>query len=248
MEAGILILLTALVFAAALLYASVGHGGGSGYLAAMALVGIEPMLMKPTALALNVLVATIATIKFARAGFFSWNLFWPFAALSVPLAFVGGSLELPRLWYQPLVGVVLLYAAYRLARGKRPVTEGSLEPLPTGLALGAGALLGLLSGLTGVGGAIFLSPLLLLGGWATARTAAGVAAAFVLVNSISGLMGHVAYVAAPPDFLPLLAVAAVLGGWIGAEAGSRRLAPRIIIQLLALVLLVAGLKMIFTAA
>lgn len=245
MDIGILSLLVACVFLAALLYASVGHGGGSGYLAVMALIGIEPMLMKPTALALNVLVATIATVKFYRAGYFSWSLFWPFALLSVPFAFIGGSLTLSGAVYQPIVGAVLLYAAYHLAFKERRTIEESAPSLGKGWALAAGAVLGLLSGLTGVGGAIFLSPLLLLGGWATPRTTSGVAGAFVLVNSIAGLMGHVAYVAAPPGFLPFLAVAAVIGGWIGADVGSRRLAPRLILRLLAAVLVVAGFKMIF---
>lgn len=247
METGILILLVACIFGAALLYASVGHGGGSGYLAAMALIGIEPMLMKPTALALNVLVGTIGTIKFYRAGYFSWRLFWPFAVTSVPFAFIGGSIVLSAVVYQPIVGMVLLFAGYRLAFSKPATGDDQVTSVRKIWGLAAGVVIGLLSGLTGVGGAIFLSPLLLLGGWATPRTASGVAAAFVLVNSISGLMGHVSYVSAPPDFLPYVAAAAALGGWIGAELGSRRLAPRLILRLLAVVLLVAGLKMLLTA-
>lgn len=247
METGTLLLLIACVFAAALLYASVGHGGGSGYLAAMALIGIEPMLMKPTALALNVLVGTIATIKFYRAGCFSWRLFWPFAATSVPFAFLGGSVALPSYIYQPVVGLVLLFAGYRLVSGHAPETDEGLRGHPGFWALAIGALIGLLSGLVGVGGAIFLSPLLLLGRWATPRVTSGVSAAFVLVNSISGLIGHAAYVAAPPGFLPYVAAAAAIGGWIGSELGSRRLRPRLILRLLAVVLLVAGLKMIVPA-
>src|SRR5918999_1799004 len=110
------VLLTVLIFAAAILYSSVGHAGASGYLAAMALVGIAPEVMKPTALALNILVATIATVRFYRAGYFYWSALWPFTIGSVPLAFVGGAITLPGYLYKPAVGIVLLYAAYRLVR------------------------------------------------------------------------------------------------------------------------------------
>src|SRR5919112_3910511 len=110
------VLLTVLIFAAAILYSSVGHAGASGYLAAMALVGIAPEVMKPTALALNILVATIATVRFYRAGYFYWAAFWPFVIGSVPLAFVGGAITLPGYLYKPAVGLVLLYAALRLVR------------------------------------------------------------------------------------------------------------------------------------
>lgn len=228
-----------------MLYASVGHGGGSGYLAAMALVGVAPILMKPTALALNVLVASIAIWKFYRAGYFSWAIFWPFAILSVPLAYVGGTLALPADVYRPLVGVALLVAASLLVFRKKKEREAGSEVVPRGLALAAGAGIGFLSGLTGIGGGVYLSPLLVLSGWADPRVAAGIAALFILLNSIAGLLGHIAIVAAPPAFLPVLAVVAALGGWIGAHIGSRFAGPRQVTRLLALVLLIAGLKMVF---
>jgi hypothetical protein len=244
LEAGALAL-AALIFAAALLYSSVGHAGASGYLMAMALFGLAPAVMRPSALTLNILVAAIAAWKFWRAGRFSWPLFWPFALTSIPFAYLGGLLQLPGHYYRPLVGLVLLYAAWHFAR--RPDTEERpLRPLPRGTALGAGAGLGLLSGLTGVGGGIFLSPLLLMAGWGRLREVAAVAAAFILVNSIAGLLGVLSHAPQLPAALPLWALAAAAGGWIGAEYGSRRLKSEVLQRLLAAVLAIAGVKMLFT--
>ena len=243
MEPASVLALAGLVFAAAALYASVGHGGASGYLAAMALIGVAPEAMRPAALALNVLVAGIGTVTFYRAGQFSWAHLWPFAALSVPAAFVGGAMSLPVGLYRPVVGAVLLYAAVRLLRQSKGT--GDTRPLPMGVALAAGAVIGLLSGLVGVGGGIFLSPLLVLTRWVDVRTASGVAAAFILVNSVAGLLGQATQGASFPPFLPALAGAAIVGGWIGAELGSRRLPAPVVRRALAVVLVVAGLKMLF---
>ena len=165
--------LAALVFGAALLYSMVGHAGASGYLAAMALYGVSAAVMKPTALVLNLVVATVASIQFARVRCFAWDRFWPFAVGSVPFAFVGGGLTVPGAVYKRLVGLTLLFAAWRLFRYARTVTAIGPKPLALGVAIPLGCALGLLSGLTGVGGGIFLSPLLLLTGWADARTTAG---------------------------------------------------------------------------
>ena len=241
-----IIVLSLLILAAAALYSSVGHGGASGYLAAMALFGLAPAAMKPTALCLNVLVASIATFRFRRAGCFSWPIFWPFAVASVPLAFVGGALTLPTAIYKQIVGLTLLYAAYRLFRFTRAKSEAeATRTVPLALAMLLGALIGLLSGLTGVGGGIFLSPLLLLSGWADTRRTAGVSAAFILVNSVAGLLGNLTNLQALPPALPYLALAAIGGGVVGSEFGSRRLASMTIRRLLAVVLVVAGVKMIF---
>jgi uncharacterized membrane protein YfcA len=237
--------LALLIFAAATLYASVGHAGASAYLAAMALFSLPPELMRPTALSLNILVAAIATVKFYRAGHFSWPVFWPFALASVPLAFVGGMLSLPGSLYKPLVALVLLYAAYRLLVVNANATPPATKPVPLWAGLVAGAGIGLLSGLTGVGGGIFLSPLLLFMNWAEPRPTSGVAAAFILVNSIAGLLGQLPSLALLPTAIPLWALAAVTGGWIGAEYGSRRLSNPLIRRLLAVVLVIAGLKMAF---
>ena len=238
------LILTAAILVMALLYSSVGHGGGSGYLAAMALLGVAPEVMRPTALTLNVLVAGIATVQFYRAGYFSWRTFLPFAAASIPLAFVGGMIHLSTSVYKPLVGLVLLFAAYRLwldAREKSSVPPGMP---PTYIALSVGAGIGLLSGLTGVGGGIFLSPLLLLMNWADVRRTAAVSAAFVLVNSIAGLAGNVAGVRRLPGAIFAWGMAAVVGGVAGSELGRRRLATLTLRRLLSIVLIIAGLKLI----
>ena len=229
----------------AALYASVGHGGASSYLAVMGLFNLAPSVMKPTALALNILVAGVATFKFYRAGLFSWRLFWPFAVVSVPAAFIGGAMMLPARAYKILVGVVLLYAAVWMFRSAlRPISkETRLPPLWTALVAGAG--IGFLSGLTGVGGGIFLSPLILYMGWAETRATSGVAAPFILVNSIAGLLGHFSSVAQLPPSVPIWSFAAVLGGWVGATYGSKRAPAPVLRQLLSLVLVVAGVKLIF---
>ena len=240
------LLLTLLIFTAALLYASVGHGGASGYLAAMALFNLAPDVMKPTALVLNLFVAGVGTIRFAQAGCFSWPIFWPFAVLSVPFAFLGGRWVLPAAAYRIILGLVLLFAAWRLATRQSAHAPAARKPiiLPTALALGAA--IGLLSGLTGVGGGIFLSPVLLLLGWAEVRQTAGVSAAFILVNSAAGLLGHWESVNSLPGQILWWAPAALVGGMLGAELGSRRLTPLTMRRMLAAVLVVAGMKMLLT--
>ncbi|MSU57371.1 MAG: sulfite exporter TauE/SafE family protein [Pedosphaera sp.] len=237
------LLLALLIFVAALLYSSVGHAGASGYLAAMALFNLAPDVMKPTALVLNLVVATVGTIRFARAGHFAWNIFWPFAVTSIPCAFLGGWLKLPMTTYKIILGGVLIFAAARMAFKVADHAAGP-KPLPLVPALFSGAALGLLSGLTGVGGGIFLSPLLLLLRWADVRKTAGVSVAFILVNSASGLLGHLASVRNVPHEIIWWAPAALIGGLLGSELGSRRLAPMTMRRLLAVVLVVAGVKML----
>jgi uncharacterized membrane protein YfcA len=204
-------LISLLILAAALLYSSVGQAGASGYLAIMALFGLPPEVMRATALVLNVLVASIATFRFARAGAFSWPLFWPFAATSIPFAFIGGSLGLAGSAYKIVVGVILLFAAARLYLGPHQPDSPPKPPRHL-LALACGAAIGLVSGLTGVGGGIFLSPLLLFLGWAETRIVSGVSAAFILVNSIAALVADPSAVAFLPPQFPAWAAAAVLGG------------------------------------
>lgn len=234
-----------LIFLAALLYSSVGHGGASGYLAAMALCGVDAATMKPTALVLNILVASIATVQFRRVGGFSWPLFWPFVLGSAPCAFLGGMIP-PTAFYKPIVGLVLLFAAYRMLRSAS-ATPGSLRKIPLALALALGAAIGLLSGLTGVGGGIFLSPLLLILRWAEPRQTAGVSAAFILVNSIAGLLGHLSNLTRLPEALPWWALTAVVGGALGSTYGSRRLGGPGLRRLLAAVLVIAGAKLLLVA-
>ncbi|HQW65818.1 MAG TPA: sulfite exporter TauE/SafE family protein [Gemmatimonadales bacterium] len=227
---------------AALAYSAVGHAGASGYLAVMALLGTAPATMRPTALLLNLVVATIGTIQFARAGHFRWSLFWPFALVSIPAAFLGGRLLLPESTYGLVVGGVLLFSAARLVFARTP-TEQAPQPPRLGISLVAGAALGFLSGLTGVGGGIFLSPLLLLAGWADLRTTAATSVAFILVNSIAGLVGQMPIADVWPPDLGYWIGAVVVGGGIGATLGSRRLPLPALRRVLAVVLLVAGGKM-----
>lgn len=239
------IILSILFFFAALLYSSVGHGGASGYLAVMGLVGIEPSLMKPTALCLNILVSSIAFFRFYKAGAFSWTLFIPLALTAIPFAYLGGTVSLPSHIYKPVVGTVLLFAAYQSFKSANILTEQQiLKPVSNALLLVVGAGLGLLSGLTGVGGGIFLSPLLLFTRWSTPKIVAGVAAAFIFVNSVSGLLGVLSTGAKIPSELPIWLTVVLVGGFLGATYGSKKLADPILNKLLAIVLLIAGAKMI----
>ena len=246
MDPSALLLLAGGMLVAAFLYASVGHGGASAYIAAMALAGIAPAEMRPVALQLNILVSAIAAVKFWRAGHFRWPLFWPFAAVSIPAAYLGGAITLPGSAYKVLVGVVLLYAGWQLWWSARAGEEARApRPLPVAPAMAIGAGLGVLSGLTGVGGGIFLSPLLLLAGWAGTKQTSAVAAPFILVNSMAALAaGLVRNPVPPPDYAWWLMAAVLAGGWAGAEYGSRRFANPLIRRLLAVVLAVAGGKMV----
>lgn len=240
------LLLAVAFFAAAVLYASVGHAGASGYLAAMGLLGVAPATMRPTALALNILVASIVTIRFHLSGQLRWRAVLPYIVGSVPMAFLGGALTLPTGIYKPLAGAVLLVAAGRLAMTAGPA-GASEEPEPKGPPLPAVAIgggIGFLSGLVGTGGGIFLTPLLLFAGWSGARAAAGISSAFILANSISGLLGNVASVQGLPAALPLWLVAVAAGGLIGSELSARRLSPVGLRRALAGVLVIAGLKLI----
>jgi uncharacterized protein len=240
------LIIAGLLLLAAVLYSSVGHGGASGYIAAMSLLGVAPAVMKPTALALNLVVASIAVFKFYRTGSFSWRLFIPLAATAIPMAYLGGAISLPVHWYKPLVGVVLIYAAWRSLRTASSASSYELQVVAPWVLCAVGAALGLLSGLTGVGGGIFLSPLLLFFRWAPVKVISGVAAAFILVNSAAGILGVMSTNIEFHSGLPLWALVVMIGGLIGAEYGSKRLANPIIQRLLALVLLVAGLKMFLT--
>jgi len=239
------IAIASLFLIGAALYSSVGHGGASSYLAVMGLFSLSPDTMKPTALALNILVAAVATIKFYRGGLFKWKLFWPFAAASVPAAFVGGATMLSARAYKILVGVLLLYAAIWLFRSslRKSTTEPHAPPLWA--AIISGLVIGFLSGVTGVGGGIFLSPLLLYMGWSETRATSAVAAPFILVNSIAGLLGHLSSVAQLSPNIPVWGAAVLIGGWIGATYGSKRAPATLLRQLLSLVLIVAGVKLVF---
>lgn len=245
MTGEVLLFLVAGVFLIAMLYSSVGHAGASGYIAVMSLLSVAPDTIKPTALSLNILVASIATFQFMRAGHFSWHIFWPFAVLSIPMAFVGGYLNLPSPVFRVLVGLTLLYSAARLF--VRANDNEAVRRVPTALAIVSGAVIGLLAGLTGTGGGIYLTPLLLFLRWASTKQAAAVSALFILVNSGAGLLGN--YTSKPAvveGVLPLLAAAAA-GGIIGSHAGSGKLPHTTIKRFLALALCIGGGKLLLAS-
>lgn len=231
------------MFLGAALYSSVGHAGASAYIALMALFSVPHVVMRPTALTLNVLVAGLASYRYIAAGFFRWRVAWPFMAGAVPFAFLGGAIQLPGVYYRWLVGIVLLFSGVRFL-WPSAVAPGRVSrdpPVWLGALLGAG--IGFLAGLTGTGGGIFLSPLVIFLGWADLRTTSGIAAVFILGNSIAGLLGNVAVVRSLPEELPLYAVAVVLGAFVGTAFGTR-FAPMLIQRALGLVLIVAGFKLI----
>ena len=240
--------LTVLVLAigvVAFLYSSVGHAGASGYIAVMTLASLSPAVIKPSALVLNILVASIGSWQFYRAGHFRWKLFWPFALLSIPLAFLGGYLDLPTHLFKLMVGIVLLLSALYFFWNPDNDEVGPAPALP--IAIASGGVLGFFAGLTGTGGGIFLTPLLLVMRWARTKQAAATSALFILVNSIAGLAGNASSVGSIPALAWPMAIAAVAGGTAGSYLGSRRYPVAIIKRLLAAVLVIAGLKLLFTA-
>src|SRR5947207_3919163 len=220
MDAAHFILLFLAVGLIAFLYSTVGHAGASGYIAVLTLWGMSPTMIRPSALVLNILVASIGAFQFWRAGHFSWKLFWPFALLSIPAAYLGGYLQPSASVLRILIGVVLLFSAARLALRRSDPPETFAPSRPTSISVGAG--LGFLSGLTGTGGGIFLTPLLLFCRWAHVRQAAAVSALFIRVNSVAGLVGYFTRVHSIPSLGLTLALAAIVGGIVGSHLGSRR--------------------------
>ena len=244
MDAAHFILLFLAIGLVAFLYTSVGHAGASGYIATMTLFGVAPTIIRPTALVLNILVASIGAFQFWRAGHFSWKLFWPFALLSIPAAYLGGYLQPSASILRILIGIVLLFSAARLVFRRSDPSQTAVPSRPMAVSVGAG--LGFLAGLTGTGGGIFLTPLLLFCRWAHIRQAAAVSALFIWVNSIAGLIGYFTAVHSVPTLGIVLGAAAIVGGFVGSRLGSRHFPTRTISILLAIVLTIAGAKLIFT--
>src|SRR4051794_16910054 len=240
------ILLPALLFGSATLYTSVGHAGASAYLASMALVGMAPEAMRPTALVLNIFVASFSAIRFWRAGLVDARLAAWLLAGAAPLAFLGGAIKLPGDIYRPLVGGLLIVAAIRLLLPIELATNRDPKRPHSALAILTGATIGLLSGLTGTGGGIFLSPILIFCGWAATRNASGIAITFILCSSVFGLLGNLASVQRPPSELPIYLAAAMAGALVGTALGVKRLPSGMILKALGAVLVIAGLKLIFT--
>jgi uncharacterized protein len=240
-------LLSGLIFAAAVIYTSVGHAGASGYIAAMALFGLTPTVMKPTALTLNILVAALATYRWNGSGLVNWRALLPLVALSIPFAFIGGAMQIPATWYRLLIGLILLAAAAKLFFQPRETAAATktLTHIPLIPGAATGGLVGFLSGLTGTGGGIFLSPVLLFFGWAGPRQASGITIPFILINSLAGLAGNIFALQALPAELPYFMITAVLGALVGTQLGIHWVSPRTLQRVLGVVLFVAAIKFIF---
>ena len=228
----------------AALFTSVGHGGASAYIALMALFGLAPAVIRPTALALNVLVTSFSSLRYYQAGLFRWRTLWPVLLGAIPMAFVGGGIHLPGNFYKPLVGVVLLIAAARLLMPQELKSTLTPKDIPVGWGIACGLGIGFLAGLTGTGGGIFLSPILLFMGWSETRTASGVTSVFILCNSLAGLAGNYASLGALPQQLWLFVPAVLIGAAFGTRLGISTLAKRGILRALGVVLMIAGFKLI----
>jgi len=238
-----ILLLAVAIAAAAALYSSVGHGGASAYIALMALVGLAPEEIRPAALVLNVLVAGLGAFRFLRAGRFDWHIFWPFAITAIPAAFVAGRIDVPEEIFRPLLAFALAAAALRylvwpqIDAVKPSVAPSKLVALAVGLALGA------LAGLTGIGGGVYLSPLLVFAGWSDPKKATGIAACFIVVNSIAGLAGRTSSLGLLPDYLPWLALAAIIGALIGTTWSLKGLGIKGVLRVLGVVLGLAAVAL-----
>ena len=238
------VLLIGLITLVAFAYALVGHGGASGYIALLTLAGLSILVVRPSALVLNICVSALAFVQFARAGHFRWKLFWPFALLAVPCAWLGSRVDLEPIVYQRLLALCLLVAVTRLF-GLFGSGEGQQREVPVALAIGIGAVLGLIAGVIGIGGGILLSPLLLLFRWADAKTTAATSALFILVNSLAGLAGLWSGGATlDPHMLTWVGVA-LLGGLAGSWLGAQRVPEPRLRQALGVVLVFASVKLFF---
>jgi uncharacterized membrane protein YfcA len=246
MEASI-ILFCSLLFVVAALYASVGHGGASGYLALMALFSFAPAVMKPTALLLNLFVSSVSFIQFYRGGFFKWKIFLPFVIASIPLSFLGGTISIDSVIYKKILGVLLLVPVIRFFFFKNADPK-DLLPSSTALSLLIGAVIGFLSGMIGIGGGILLSPVLLLLKWTDQKQTAAISSLFIFVNSVAGLAGQLTKgIQFSSDMFFYVGVAFV-GGLCGAYMGSFRFPQTALKNVLACVLALAAYKLLFTYA
>lgn len=232
-----------LLFIVAFLYASVGHGGASGYLALMALFSVAPEVMKPTALILNIFVSIIAFVQFYKARHFLWKLFVPLAITSVPMAFLGGLITIEQDLYRKILGVLLLFAIIRLVAFKNNELRQN-KPYIVWVALLVGAVIGLLSGMIGIGGGIILTPILLLLQWTNLKQAAAVSALFIFVNSFAGFAGQLYKGLLIDDNMVVLVIVALIGGVLGSYLGARKFNHYVLRNVLAAVLLIAVVKLL----
>jgi len=234
-----------LLFIVAFLYAAVGHGGASGYLALMAVFGMMPEIMKPTALLLNLFVSLSAFVLFYKEGYFKWKIFLPFALASIPFSFLGGMISLDASIYKKILGILLLIPVIRLAAFPNK-DYYDLKQSTLFLSLLIGACIGFLSGLIGIGGGIILSPVLVLLAWTNQKQTAAISALFIFVNSLSGLAGQLTKGINFQSEMFVLVGVAFAGGSVGAWFGARKFNQNILKYLLATVLLMASVKLLLT--
>ena len=236
-----------LLFIGSVLYSSVGHGGASAYIAILALSGTPVGIIKPIGLILNIVVSSITSIRFIKHKLFSLKVLIPVVSGSIPAAFVGGYISLPSELYKPLVGIVLIIAGLQLIFQffKSNQTDKN-EKVSIIFAVFIGVLIGLLSGLTGTGGGIFLSPLIIFLGWTSVKGASGTAAVFILFNSISGLLGNVSSVHSVPDEIFVYVFAVLIGTLIGTHLGIKKHNQLAVKKTLGAVIIIAGFKFIFS--
>lgn len=240
-----LILFYFLLVIVAFLYSAVGHGGASGYLALMALFSFAAETMRPTALLLNLCVSLIAFFQYYRSGYFKWNLFWPFAITSIPAAFLGGLITIDASIYKKILAVLLLFSVVKLF-GMKFKTKELLVEQNSILSLLIGAIIGLFSGMIGIGGGIILSPLVLLLHWANMKQTATLSALFIFVNSLSGFAGLLVKGFEYKNEMGIMLVIAFIGGIAGSYYGSRKFENALLNKILAVVLIMASVKLFFT--
>ena len=241
MDTNLLLALT--LFIVAFLYGSVGHGGASGYLAVLSIFAIPVISYKPIILMLNILVAGIGFIQFTRAGYFKWKLCWPFLITSLPMAFIGSRIPVQGEVYNLILGIALIIPILRLL-GIIPGEKSGHRKVSVPVALIFGLVIGFLSGMLSIGGGIFLSPLLIMLAWADAKQAAAASALFIVLNSLSGLLGHSAEINLSNESLIWFS-SALIGGIGGSYFGSRHFAVNTVKYLLSAVLAIASCKLIF---
>lgn len=239
--AGLLLIL----FIVSFLYSSIGHGGASGYIAVLSILGWSNEIIRPAALVLNVFVAAISFIQYYREGYFKWKLFYPFALASVPLAYAGSFIELDATWYKRIIGICLIVAVLRILGLFKPKEDVSIKNAPIVLCLLIGACLGFLSGMIGIGGGIILSPIILIFAWGNLKETAAVSALFIVVNSIAGILGLWNQQISWPQEIITWCIIVSIGGILGAYWGSKKANQVALKNVLAAVLFFASLKLIF---
>jgi hypothetical protein len=233
-----------LLFLLAILFSSVGHGGASGYLALMALYSFPSESMRSNALLLNILVSLISFIHFYRKGYFNWNLFWPFIVLSIPAAYIGGTMTLEGSLYKKILAMLLIVAALRMVLKNNSIDE--IRKQNKIIAILTGGLIGFVSGVIGIGGGIILSPLVLLFKWADIKTTAALSSLFILVNSVSGVAGIATNgLHASSDIILMLAIT-IVAAFIGSYLGTKKLNTYTLNNILAGVLIIAAIKLYLT--